>query len=334
MIIGGPAFHIDYNNLVIQVYVVGYRVQGESIIILFKEGDIVFYSIVIDSFFIEEETARINRTIDILDSNGVDKVSMLFMTHPHKDHILGMDELVNTYIDGRAKFYYPTHAFDIEKGNVVLTEEEKMVLDILRQNKDFHNSTSNQVGVPEGGYVTLETIKIFDNDDSEEKRPIPIEIVALTPVVSVNDWKRSNKRLDPNDLSISLLINIQDYYLFFGADTTNAHISHFDNDTMSAVRFVKIPHHASDTSDKLVDYLATEQLDYACSTSFYVGQSSLPKDEVIELYLKASKRVDIIGCSSDDARPGVYGDICYTFRPGRREMLSSVMTEGLTNQAK
>ena len=252
------------------------------------------------------------------------------MSHPHEDHIMGMDKLVTDYCDGTTRFYYPFHSFDIDEGSVQLTDEEKRILRIVRKKKDDQKTFSNPVGVPAGAHIMLDTVRICDNDGSEER----IEIVALTPLVSVNEAKRENKALDVNDLSISLLINMQEYYLFFGADTTNAHIAHLDSETMSAVRFVKIPHHASDTADKLIDFFGENQLDYACSTSFYIGQSHLPKMEILDAYSNVAKRVDVIGSTSDDNRPGGYGDICYQFRLGRREVISTVRVEGLTNQVK
>lgn len=330
MIAGGSIYHIDYQNFILQVYVIGYRTKGESIVILFKENNQTFYSIVIDSYHISSEPDVLNKTIEILAANGVKCVSMLFMSHPHEDHILGMDKLVSDFCDGTTRFYYPTHSFDLSEGVVALSNEEKAILNIVRQKKDDQKTFSNPVGVPARAHILLENVNLCDNDGSKEI----IEIVALTPIVSVNEAKRSNKYLDPNDLSISLLINMQEYYLFFGADTTNAHIQHLNNDTMSAVKFVKIPHHASDTADQLINFFGDNQLDYACCTSFYVGQSCLPNTEVLNAYTNVSKRVDIIGCSTTDKRSGSIGVICYQFRPGSREVISSVCVEGLTNQVK
>lgn len=330
----GPSFHICLDDFVVQVHVIGYRTQGESIVILFKEGGRTLYSIVIDSYCIGEEPDVINKTKELLDNNEVKKLSMLIMTHPHEDHILGMEGLVTSYCDKNTRFYYPSHSFDIEDGIVQLKETEKDVLRLVREKNKIVNTFSNPIGVPAGGDTTLSTVYLYDDDDAEEKRPVPIEIVALTPINSVNDAKRSNKHLDPNDLSISIVINILEYYLFFGADTTNAHISKLSGNTMAAVKFVKIPHHASDTADRLLSYFSQGQLDYACSTSFYVGQSNLPKRDVLNLYANVSQRLDIVGCPKEDEREGCIGEICYKFKLGRTEMLSEVSSNGITEQIK
>ena len=331
---GGSSFHIDYQNFVLCVYVAGYRTKGESIVILLKEGDRTFYSIVIDSFCIGEEPDVINSTTEILDENGVKALSMLVMSHPHEDHIMGMDKLLSYYCNKETRFYYPFHSFDLDQGLVDLKEEEKRILRIVKQKNSTLKTFSNPVAITVGGYSLLDRVHLYDNDDPEEERSRPIEIVAVTPVGPVNDAKRNNKKLDPNDLSISIMINMSEYYLFFGADTTNAHITHLDKDLMSAVRFVKIPHHASDTADKLINCFSGNQLDFACSTSFYVGQSSLPNKDILDLYCLVSKRVDIIGCPTDDARQGNVGEVCYRFKPRSRAVLTTVVTEGLTNQVK
>ena len=331
---GGPGFHINYDEFCLQVHVLGYRTQGESIVIFFKEGERTFYTIVIDSFCIGENPNIISRTEELLVDNGVGKISMLIMTHPHEDHILGMDALVEKYSDNNTLFYYPSRSFDVDMGVVQVTEREKDVLRMVREKNKITRTFSNPVAIPAEGDVTLRTVNLYDNDDYDEERPYPIEIVALTPVASINDAKSANKNLNLNDLSISIIINIQEYYLFFGADTTNAHIAKLNKDTMSAVRFVKIPHHASDTSDKLLDYFYKNQLDFACSTSFHVGNSILPKKEVLDLYKDASLRVDVIGCPTNDTREGIWGEVGYMFKPGSRSMLSEVKTEGVTEQVK
>ena len=87
-------------------------------------------------------------------------------------------------------------------------------------------------------------------------------------------------------------------------------------------------------ADKLLDFFADDQLDFACSTSFYVGSSNLPDDNIINLYKKVTKRLDVIGCSADDSRYGVFGDVCYRFKPGSRNVHADVGSFGVAVQVK
>lgn len=327
----GAGFHIDCQDFILEVHVIGYRTKGESIVVLFKEGTRTFYSMVIDNYRKKYASKITNRTAEILANNGVSKLSLLVMTHPHQDHILDMDVLIDNFCDDAVShFCYPVRSFDIDSGNVLVRECEKKILRKVRTKNIVKKSFSNPITVFEGKYTPLPSVLLYDNDDPNELNPIEVEINALTPVGSVNEANVCYKTLDPNDLSISIIICIKGYYLLFGADTTNDHIEHLDPETMTGVKFVKIPHHGSDTASRLVRYFSPNQLDYACSTTFNVGNSHLPYDTVLNMYSNVSKRVDVLGCTSRDKRKGLYGEMTYLFRLGPNQMLTEVMSDGVT----
>ena len=309
---------------------IGYRTKGESIVVLLKEGKHTFYSMVIDSYRKKYASKITNRTAEVLVENGVKRLSLLVMTHPHQDHILDMDVLIDEFCDDESKFCSPSRSFDIDSGTVLVRECEKKILKKVRLKNIVKKSFSNQVVVIEGGYTHITSVFLYDNDDPGEREPLEIEINALTPLGPVNDANVCYKSLDPNDLSIALIICINDYYLFFGADTTNDHIEHLDPETMTYVKFVKIPHHGSDTADRLAGYFMSNQLDYACSTTFNVGNSRLPYETVLNQYADVSKRLDVIGCASKDKRKGLYGEMTYQFKLGPTQMLTQVDSKGVT----
>lgn len=326
----GDKFHIDYQDFILEVHVIGYRTKGESIIILFKERTRTFYSMVIDNYRKKYASKITNRTAEILNDNGVKQLSLLVMSHPHQDHILDMDVLIDEYCNDDSKFFSPARSFDINSGIVQLKESEKKILRKVRKKNVVKRSFLNPVVVIEGKYNPMPSIFLYDNDDPDENNPMEIEINAITPVGSVNEDKVNNIRLDPNDLSISVIICVNDYYLLFGADTTNDHIVHLDQETLSEVKFVKIPHHGSDTSDRLSSFFSKNQLDYACSTTYHTGNSNLPLDKVLKMYADVSKRVDVVGCPSKDSRKGLYGEMIYQFKFGSTKMLTNVQSSGVT----
>ena len=326
-----PKFYIDFSDFMLEVYVIGYRVKGEAIVILFKENTRVFYSIVIDSYYKKHKKAITNCTEKILADNSVDIISMIVMSHPHEDHIKGMKELVDIHSNDETRFYYPARSFDIDSSTVKLKNNEKKLLKLVREKNKAKKTLSNCITVPDN-YIPLRTLSLYDIDDTDEVSPLEIEINVLTPFSAINDDKAINTTLDPNDLSISILININEYYLFFGADTTNEHIMKLDRETLSGVKFVKIPHHASDTSNKLTQFFIQHQLDYACCTNYNVGSSHLPMTSVLKEYKNKARRVDVAGCASKDKKHGLYGELCYQFRLGPSGMRSSVNVDGVTEQ--
>ena len=63
------------------VYTIGYSVEGESIIILIKrDDDFIEYTVVIDGY----KVSSCNKTIDILEDNGIKSIDLLCWTHPDK----------------------------------------------------------------------------------------------------------------------------------------------------------------------------------------------------------------------------------------------------------
>ncbi len=331
----GKDYSVDLHKCIIEVHVIGYRTKGESIVVLFKEEltkeePRTFYCLVIDSYRKKYARKITNRTIDILIDNGVKRLPLLIMTHPHQDHIVDLDVLIEKYCDDNSKFCFPSHPIDIENGKVAIKDSERRIIRKVRKINTAKKPVLNQISVVKGEYTPIQNVNLYDNDDPDKKRPFRIEINALTPVGGVNETKVENDFFDLNDLSVTVIININGYSLLFGADTTNDHINHFDNETMSEVKFVKIPHHGSDTSDRLVGFFAPNQLDFACSTTYYTGASKLPLKNVLDLYYNASNRVDVIGCPSKDNRKGLFGEMIYKFKLGSAQIFTEIQTNGIT----
>lgn len=84
-------------NLLIIIFVIGYKKRGESIVVLFldKSSNTVIYSIIIDSF----KYCNINKTIEILNSYNIESIDILCWSHPDLDHTWGIDELLKVYCD-------------------------------------------------------------------------------------------------------------------------------------------------------------------------------------------------------------------------------------------
>lgn len=99
-------------DLRVKIFVIGYKNQGESIIILFidagEEGCPVKYSIVIDCFKYNKR----NITDEILRRYSVDTISMLCWTHPDLDHSVDIDTLIKKYCKGSTQILLPEHFYN------------------------------------------------------------------------------------------------------------------------------------------------------------------------------------------------------------------------------
>ena len=86
----------SFENLVLSIYLVGYKNIGESIVVLFhdagKEEKEPVFSFVVDSYKKDD----LFLTKKILDDNEVKGLDIVCWTHPHRDHTPGIDEIVVT----------------------------------------------------------------------------------------------------------------------------------------------------------------------------------------------------------------------------------------------
>lgn len=99
--------HIVNNELIIKTYTIGYKPLGESIVILVLADKIVKFSAVIDCFENEER----NITLDILNENNIEKVDLICLTHPDKDHCKGLEKILDKY-DNTTKILYSVNLFN------------------------------------------------------------------------------------------------------------------------------------------------------------------------------------------------------------------------------
>lgn len=91
----------------------------------------------------------------------------------------------------------------------------------------------------------------------------------MTPNISTLDWKAiyNESLTSPNELSVSFVLSLDDYMFYFGGDTENPNIKCCNQQLLKDIRWVKVPHHCSKTSNALV-YSLGDNLDYAVSTVF------------------------------------------------------------------
>lgn len=271
------------SGLKVSISVIGYRNIGESILVFLQDGDDIFYAIVVDCFQLKSKNRPIlNKTIDILKQNKVERLDILCWTHPHRDHSRGISKLICDYCDSETLFVYPPFVIGAESDNLDLKNDEKqMAMSILAANR-AKSLKANQVAVISNRYAPIDEFELKDyySDDTLNN----VRLFAITPNSSelLKQVGMPVKR-DPNDLSVSLILQVGTYSFLFGADTTNKHIDLCNKKYLKQCRFVKIPHHASPTADNLIAYLPSN-IDAACTTLYNVGSSHLPDDDVIRQY--------------------------------------------------
>lgn len=279
----GNKFYIS--DLRVLVYVIGYGCYGESTVILIMNGDEVYYSIVIDSYQYKpyEGSPYINKAVDILRKMHVKHLDVLCWTHPHDDHSRGITTILKKFCDEETIVLYPMYIEDNEADIVNMKlVSKKTVEKILEINRSGEVSAC-PIGVIKEKFNNVDRFKIINTYDDTDKREVSIDVI--TPISKLlTTYVNSDKCDDPNELSITLILDIDGYGFYFGGDTTNDHIDLSNHEMIEKCRFIKIPHHASYTADHLPDYLKKENVDAVCTSVFYWGRSKNPNPQVIKQY--------------------------------------------------
>ena len=301
----------DVTNFHVKVIVIGYGCYGESTLVLLMNGDVVFYAIVIDSYHYKNDKIKdgpfINKSIDLLRDYQVERLDVLCWTHPHDDHSKGIPRLIKKYCDSDTKMMYPIYLQNNKADIVKYGVTSKQNLDYIIERNKRHEICATPIGVAVKGEDNIDEFNLRDYYSSEIKANVRID--ALTPISSVlTEYVNDRLCSDPNELSISFVIEVNGYGMYFGGDTKSKHINLSKTLKVSRCRFVKIPHHTSPTAADLTNYLPHE-LDAICTTAFKWGKSKLPDQKVINRY--RCFNTDIYSTNKDMGSRYQYGIVEY-----------------------
>ena len=320
----GNRFYIS--DLKILVYVIGYRCYGESIVFLIKDSDKVYYSIVIDSYQYKPSKGSpfINKAADILRDHKVEHLDLLCWTHPHDDHSKGITTIIEKYCDEDTFVIYPAN---IENNVADIVEMKQVSKDAVNKILEINRNGAVRacpIGVVQERYNNIDEFRIIDSYDDNNVRNVRIN--AITPISNMlTRYVNRGKCDDPNELSVSLVIDINDFGFYFGGDTTNEHIDASNKDLIGKCRFIKIPHHASATADHLLSFLNKEKIDAVCTSVFTWGRSSNPNPKVIKSYQTYFKN---IYSTNINLKKEGYGIILYKYDFSRGYPVCNIYTEG------
>ena len=276
----------SFENLIISIFVIGYKNIGESIVVLFRDvnddTEKIVISMVIDSY----EKDNLNFTRKVLSKHHVDKLDFVCWTHPHYDHSPGIDSLIKDMFHENIvifspKFYYGNLMPDLLNSESSRTPE--IFDNIWNQVKDHPNFSEIWRTISANGDATHSyQLQLLTEDGLSHK---DICFYFLTPLGSRTDVfaTKGNQFGKPNELSVSFILSIDGYDFFFGGDTENEHAIGINKEIVQGLRWIKVPHHCS-LGAKCIAERIGPKFDYAASTVY--KSSNLPKEEVQNIYAK------------------------------------------------
>lgn len=268
----------DLRDLSVQVYLIGYQTQGESILFLIKEKDIVVFSALIDSY----ELDGVNKSIEILKSAGVTNLDFICWSHPDEDHTVGMLRVLQEFCN-RTCFLSPYGVNGKSHDVIEYGTEGKLIMDFIggishlpKREKHIHYTAS---------VCPLQSSSIMTVTFSDKLgRDIVLSIFAHSPIsTQINRYIWTEpKKLKKNFFSISLLFNLGGEQFLFPSDVENSTIRKMNVEDFDNVLLLKTPHHTSSSSDSLYSWFRKIGYKIPLSLTTVNTQYGLPDKNVIE----------------------------------------------------
>lgn len=291
-----------YEDLLIRIYLVGYETQGESCIFLLYSTRPVYkvhYSIVIDSYV---ENGR-NKTLEILKNDLKNqKLDMLVWTHPHRDHYLGMEDIITRYCDKRTVIMTPALGNDLSKYDMG-TRELMTYINSLVHNRPI----SNRYDVRP---ISSECKTFLDKELKNLPLVRGIRFEIISPFGALGYSNANMKQIDYNRMSIGMVIQIYSrdsarYFMYTGdMDEETVNTLLYKINVCEEIRipdsysYIKIPHHGSRGSAGILDILSDIHKSEVAATTIFRPQN-LPNNELLEQYSERAEEVLITDREKD-----------------------------------
>lgn len=272
---------IELKDIFVDVYCVGNNPQGEGLLLVIKKNNYIIYSALIDGNF----------DMEFIKNCGIEYFDFICWTHPHQDHSINLEKLIQQYSNNNTKITVPTMLFDFYKS---MTYDCQKLSDYLR-NINVRNKTINGEYVEAHNYVSISEEYV---DKSGNK--LLIKVQALSPISSRINNNRNNECCNLNELSICLLITINDISLLFTSDIINYVINemHISKDLFSNTVYYKIPHHGSIDSNKILDFMPDYDHNSIAVSTIYKnnGYDKTPNQDLLNDYINKGL---LVYCTSE-----------------------------------
>lgn len=301
----------DFSNLSLRIYTIGYPEQGESILCLLLDGDGILYSFVVDSFCSNNGTKHV--VCEILESLGINEIDAFIWTHPDKDHSVGIKQILDRFDANR------TAEIIISEGvyNSVnkLKAHAIKVYHYLEEN--YNTRQKYQLNKVSTTTDEKRSILSFKIKEAASFRDITCEFLFVAPLSAKIIRQEFNETNDYNAMSIMFALSLNRVNYLFCGDVEDSTLSHINKSIFKNTRFIKIPHHGSITSLKVIEYLKQNLIKDAVGVTTVFNSNSLPNPDVLRKYQQVCQciysthcGIENFGCVQLD-----YDILCDSFSP-------------------
>ena len=262
------------DSLELEVNVIGYHNQGESIVFFIKADGHAVYTGLVDCY----RTKELNIVKRVLEKEQTERLDFVCWTHPHDDHTIGLDEIWDEFCTEETHFC----CTNIVKAAQDLYSKEAMA--VFQNITDVHKSRKKKkIDITYiSDFKKMERLMCVGNGAKYK-----FEIFSFAPKSAVlGERIVNNKEEQGNIYSVGLYLFFGEYSLMLAGDVENQTLRRIvDEDMEYPVDYIKMPHHGSMSASFLPDKL--EKLEIAApniATTTLYRRYRLPQNEVIDRY--------------------------------------------------
>ncbi|MBP3821662.1 hypothetical protein J6G99_08485 [bacterium] len=287
------------NDAKINIFIVGYKNIGESIVIEIEDSKLQTPICgVIDCY----ETKNLNWALNFLNSKNVNKLQFLLWSHPDDDHSKGLDKILR-------KFKFNIDTLCVSDG-LSITEIDKSIkhnnhdngnfdymADIFECIKEISECIEDKFISVNHSTRELKIPFLFSNGESIDftiKPFAPLSTICLNEKIKLFDniINKENHSISKNKISIGFIITLGERKICFTGDMINEVLNYksYKNnlkELFEGVDVFKIPHHGGKSSDKFIDILP-KIIEIASVTRY---QTTNPDLDIIKRYKQRSNKV-------------------------------------------
>lgn len=275
------------DSLKFELYLIGYKHKGESIVFFLKCDNKVAYAGVVDSY----EYNSLNIAIKLLKENNRKFFDFVCCTHPHEDHIKGMESIIETYCN--------------EKTNIWISPIRDVNDKYSELSQNLYNKLYNIIQLKKKSKPEISEVSncmiLYNNKICKSTQYYNFEIKSFAPKGSlilaekIKMLKMTHPKINYINLfSIGLIITIGNFNILLGGDVENITIDKIPDYNIDYIfDYVKIPHHGSDTADILIDKLKNYEVTPQNITTTTYKIHELPKIDILKKYQNLGKETKI-----------------------------------------
>lgn len=267
----------SFDNVSIEIYTIGFPTEGESILSIIKDEDDILISFLIDSYKI----GNVVPALEIAEQIKLDHLDYFFWTHPDEDHSVGIEDTLER-LDSKhqAKIFLP-EGLNL---NLPLSQSARLAIEYINTHYNSRREYSKLVPVSAHGFwENLRTWSINFKEQNSE-REMPCRFTMLAPHSSVVERQDFSSSPKFNDFSLVLSVFWNSFRFVYTGDIPNRGISLLNEDNLKNVLYLKIPHHGSTNSDKMISCMSFSRTGEERAVSTTNKANNIPDNDVLQLY--------------------------------------------------